>query len=415
MVSIVVGLQWGDEGKGKVSSELGNNAKIVIRATGGNNAGHTVVCNGQKYALHLLPSAIMKDGVLNIIGPGVVVDLDVLIQEIKSIFARKPSAKRLMISDKAHIIFAYHKSMDKLQEELKEHKIGTTGRGIGPCYSDKMSRVGIRMGDLITCTEQELRAKIREAIAIPNILFQNTGHADWVVNENTIYKSCCKWKKYFQRYIVDVQPTISKAINDNTSIVIEGAQAFNLDIDHGDYPFVTSSNPIASGACSGAGIGPMQINNVIGILKAYSSRVGEGPFPTELSCEEGEEGAFIREMGNEYGTTTGRPRRCGWLDLAKVSKAAQINGCSSLCINHIDTVGIIGLKLGHIAVCIGYDENQKPIYEYFGGWKIDSNCKTWKDLPSNAQKYLGFIEEKTHVPVQYIGIGSDDADVIKKW
>lgn len=412
MVTIVVGLQWGDEGKGKVTSELGNNAEVVIRATGGNNAGHTVVYKGKKYALHLLPSSIMKKGVKNIIGPGVVIDPEVLTQEIKIIFGESSAVGKLVISNKAHIIFPYHKSMDQLHEEFKEHKIGTTGRGIGPCYCDKANRVGIRMGDLISCTEIELRAKIREAIAIPNILFQNTGHVEWGVSENTIYELCCKYKQSLESYIVDVQPIINKAIDNNTLIVIEGAQAFNLDIDHGDYPFVTSSNPVSAGACCGAGIGPTQVEKVIGILKAYSSRVGEGPFPTELT---GDEGSVIRELGHEYGTTTGRPRRCGWLDLSKVATAAKINGCTTLCVNHMDTLGLIGLKLQHIKVCIGYDDEKQPIYSYFKGWKIDKCCKTYEELPMNATKYIEFIEEHTGVAVQYIGIGPDDEDVIKRW
>ncbi len=418
MIKEIVGIQWGDEGKGRASHYESKNAEVVVRSTGGNNAGHTVVANGKKYAMHLLPSSIIRDEVKSIIGPGVVVDPDVLISEIETI--RKAGVKinpqKLFISGKAHVIMPHHKELDLLYEEMKENKIGTTKRGIGPCYSEKSDRTGIRMYDLISgkLTTQ----KIEETLEKANILLKQRGHKTF--DKKEVYDLCMKWKEQLQDYICDTQPIIMQAYKNKEDIIIEGAQALYLDIDHGDYPFVTSSNPNASGSASGAGIGPTLVDEVVGVMKSYCSRVGEGPFPTELENEMGDK---IREIGHEYGTTTGRPRRCGWLDLVMIKNAAFVNGLTSLCINHMDTIG----KLDEIKVCVGYKYNNKeidyipmnrekcePVYKTFKGNWDTSNSKKYEDLPENAKEYIKFIEQYTGVKVKYIGIGADEKDTIIK-
>lgn len=416
MIKEIVGIQWGDEGKGRASYYESKAAGVVIRATGGNNAGHTVVANGKKFAMHLLPSSIIRDGVKSVIGPGVVIDPDVLISEIETMKSAgiRINTQKLFISGKAHIIMPHHKELDVLYEEMKTKKVGTTKRGIGPCYSEKSDRTGIRMYDLISGTLTP--DKIKESLKKANILFKETGHPTF--DENEIFKLCQKWKEELGKYICDTQFIIMEAHKNKEDIVIEGAQALYLDLDHGDYPFVTSSNPNASGTASGAGIGPTLIDEVIGVIKAYCSRVGEGPFPTE---QENEIGDKIRDLGHEYGTTTGRPRRCGWLDLVMIRNAAFINGLTGLCVNHVDTIG----KLPEIKVCIGYKYNGKeieyvpmnrevcePIYKTFEGNWDTSKSKTYEDLPENAKKYIEFIEKYTGVKVKYIGIGADESRTI---
>lgn len=417
---VVVGLQWGDEGKGKVTCYEGADSHIVVRATGGNNAGHTIVYDDKKYAMHLLPSAIVRQNCTNIIGAGVVIDPEVLISEIKKLREAGISVTplNLKISDKAHVILPYHKAMDQLQEFYKSSKIGTTGRGIGPCYADKANRVGIRMGDLCMFPIQ-LLSKIKEAVKIPNILFKDSEMEEAICNPYELLKKCIEYKEFLQEYIYDVQPIIFEALEQGKKVLVEGAQATSLDLDYGDYPFVTSSNPNASGTCSGAGIGPLYVESVIGVAKAYCSRVGEGPFPTELlpiiTDEKQEDiGGLIRELGHEYGTTTGRPRRCGWLDLVKLKEACQLNSISSLCINHLDTIGIIGNKLGYIKVCTGYEESGEPIYhEFKGGWEI-LPTREYKDLPIKAQRFIKYIEIYTQTKVNFVGIGPKDDQMIKR-
>lgn len=416
MIKEIVGIQWGDEGKGRASYHESKTAGVVVRATGGNNAGHTVVANGKKFAMHLLPSSIINDNVKSIIGPGVVIDPDVLISEIEEMKGAgiAINTQKLFISGKAHIIMPHHKELDSLYEEMKTKKVGTTKRGIGPCYSEKCDRTGIRMCDLISGTLT--LEKIKESIQKANILLKESGHKTF--NENDIFELCSKWKKELGKYICDTQFIIMETYKNKEDIIIEGAQALYLDLDHGDYPFVTSSNPNASGTASGAGIGPTLIDEVIGVMKAYCSRVGEGPFPTE---QENEIGNQIRNLGHEYGTTTGRPRRCGWLDLVMIKNAAFINGLTNLCLNHIDTIG----KLGEIKVCIGYMYNGEkieyvpmdrakcqPIYKIFEGNWDTTNVKTYEDLPENAKKYIEFIEEYTGVKVKYIGVGADESRTV---
>lgn len=418
MVKVIVGVQWGDEGKGRASHYESKNAKIVVRSTGGNNAGHTVVANGKKFAMHLLPSSIIRDGVLSIIGPGVVIDPKVLISEIEQMKTNGVNIDNinLLISDRAHIILPHHIALDSLSEKLKDNKVGTTGRGIGPSYSEKCDRTNLRMIDLVNT--KNLKDKISQSLRKANALFEKFDYP--IISEDEEYNLCLEYGKKLSNLIGDSEAAIINAYENNENIILEGAQALYLDIDHGDYPFVTSSNPNASGTCSGAGIGPTLVDEVIGVMKAYCSRVGEGPFTTELFDETGDK---IRKLGHEYGTTTGRPRRCGWLDLVMIKNARYINGLTSLCINHMDTIG----KLSEIKVCVEYNykgkeinyvpidrENCTPIYKTFeGNWNTD-NATTYEELPQKAKDYIEFIENYTGIKVKYIGVGADEKRTIIK-
>lgn len=430
----VIGLQWGDEGKGRVACYVSHNAKLVVRATGGNNAGHTVVYNGVKHALHLIPSGIVRESTVSILGPGMVIDPKALCKEISELQANgvKVSPENLLISDRAHLIMPYHKLMDQYQENRRANPIGTTKSGIGPAYSDKYDRSGLRMCDLLTVNVKALTEDIN---FLPDDFFTENG-----INKSKYVKEMIAFLNLYKgklgNYITNTQEVIDYAISQEYGIVLEGAQAWNLDIDHGDYPFCTSSSPNASGTASAAGIGPLNISRVIGIIKAYSSRVGEGPFPTELSNASGD---LIRELGHEYGTTTTRPRRCGWLDLVPLKTAVVANSISELCINHIDTIGKVGLKLGRIKVCTSYKVNgnslpfvmykafgpvnftkssilepgkTRPTYNEFKGWTIPENCHTYDDLPEEAKTYIRFVENYLGVPVTYIGIGPRNEDMI---
>jgi adenylosuccinate synthase len=421
-VKVIIGAFWGDEGKGKCAHYEAADAKVSIRSTGGANAGHTIVVNGKKYAMHLLPSSILREDVKSVIGPGVVVDLEVLADEIKTIKAAgiKPN---LFISDRACIVLPTDKKMDEYVEKIRIFKVGTTKRGIGPAYAAKDYRIALRMGELKSAacpgdTVDKIRCNVEMAIDS-----ECNAHIKDLYYE-TINNYLNEYKDEIIPYICDTQAIINRAISKKQTIVIEGAQAMYLDKDHGDYPYVTSSNPTAAGACCGAGIGPMYVTDVIGVMKAYCSRVGEGPFQTELFDEVGEK---IRELGHEYGTTTGRPRRCGWLDLVRAQNAVMVNSISCWCVNHIDTIGKIGSQFGSIKVCTLYkykgkeidyvpidSQNAKPVYKEFkGGWDT-TGCKTYEDLPVLARNYIAFIEQYTGVPVKYIGIGPADTDVIIK-
>lgn len=430
-VKMIIGLQYGDEGKGRAVHYEAKNASIVIRATGGSNAGHTVVANGKKYAMHLLPSAIIRSDVLSMIGPGVVADLKVLTEEIKQMREAGVKIERdnFAVSERTHITLPHHKQLDRLYEMLKENKVGTTGRGVGTTYEEKARRTNLRMCDLFN-EEAELKHKITENLKVYNVLVAEANKLidDGVYNEEKFplitaeeeYEYCMKYKKTVQEFITDTHPIIDKAIEKDKLIIIEGAQSFWLDNDHGDYPMTTSSNPNASGTASGAGIGPTLISEVIGVIKSYTSRVGNGPFVTEQKNEIGD---LIREWGHEYGTTTGRPRRTGWLDLVMVKHTKNTSGLTSLCINHMDTIG----KFDEIKVCIGYEykgetikhvpidkENCKPIYQALkGGWNTEG-ATTFEELPKEAQDYIYFIEKYTGVPVKYIGVGADEKRTIIK-
>ena len=417
-VDVVLGTFYGDEGKGKIIDYLGSNADIAVRCSGGNNAGHTIEVDGIKFAFHLIPSGILNKGTIAVIGNGVVVDPKVLIEEMENLKEHGYSADNLRISDKAHIILPYHIEMDKLLEENRgSNKIGTTARGIGPAYCDKYERCGIRAEDLISDRFEEL---LTININNKNKIFEMYGH-ETVDLEKTLadYK---EYAKILKPYITDTVTLIHNALDEGKKVICEGAQATLLDIDFGSYPFVTSSNPSIGGVCTGSGVGARDIGEVYGVLKAYSSRVGAGPYVTEQNNEIGD---TIRELGHEYGTTTKRPRRCGWLDLVALKYAVRLNGITGLAVNHVDTIG----KLDNIKLCVAYNCNGKEttdfstnvdflnnsyaVYEDFDGNFGDiSNCKSFEELPDNAKKYLRRIEEFTGVPVKFIGTGAGREDMI---
>lgn len=411
-VDVVLGSFYGDEGKGKIIDYLSQSADISVRCSGGNNAGHSIEIDGKKFAFHLIPSGILNKNTIAVIGNGVVIDPKVLIEEIENIKSNGYSVENLRISDKAHIIFPYHVQMDKLQEELrKEEKIGTTCRGIGPVYCDKYERCGIRMGDLVN---KKFEKQLRENAEAKNKIFQLYNHQ--TINVDELIAEYNEYADILKKYVVDTIDLLHNAIEENKKILCEGAQATLLDIDFGNYPYVTSSNPSIGGVCTGTGIGAKYIGEVYGVLKAYSSKVGEGPYLTEQDNEIGDR---IRELGHEYGTTTKRPRRCGWLDLVALKYAVMINGITGLAINHVDTIG----KLEKIKLCVGYKKDGKvnmnfstdidyvskcePVYEEFEGNFGDiSHIKNREDLPENAKKYLKRIEEIVKVPIKFIGTGA---------
>ncbi len=422
-VRVVVGTQWGDEGKGKYIDMLAEKSDIIVRFSGGNNAGHTIVANGAKYALHLIPSGILHTDKMCIIGNGVVVDPAVLLKEMKDLNERGVTTDHLLISDRAHLIMPYHVYLDELQENFRSdgNKIGTTKRGIGPCYADKIERSGIRMCDLID--EEEFIKKVKANLELKNLVIEKV-YGGKVFKAETIIDEYLGYAKQLKKYITDTTSILANAIDEGKDILFEGAQANFLDIDFGTYPYVTSSNPIAGGVCTGGGIGPVYVTEVYGVLKAYTSRVGSGPFPTEQNNEIGD---TIRELGWEYGTTTGRPRRCGWLDTVMIKYAAKINGLTSLAINHVDTIG----KLKEIKLCVGYNKGGQlintfpaslkelakcePVYETFEPWNEDiSDCRSFDELPQNAKKYLNRIEELVGVKIGLIGVGKDREQIIKR-
>ena len=419
-VRVVVGTQWGDEGKGKYIDMLAKDSDLVVRFSGGNNAGHTIVADGVKYALHLIPSGILHKDKVCIIGNGVVVDPAVLLKEMDDLAKKGISTDKLLISDRAHVIMPYHRLLDELQEGQRgSANLGTTKRGIGPAYADKIERCGIRMCDFID--QEQFDMKVRENLLVKNQIIEKVYggkglDADQIINEYTSYAN------RLEKHVMDVNSIIGDAVEEGRNILFEGAQATFLDLDFGTYPFVTSSNPVAGGVCTGAGIGPKVIDEIYGVLKAYTSRVGTGPFPTE---QDNEIGDTIRELGWEYGTTTGRPRRCGWLDTVMIRYAARINGLTALAINHVDTIG----KLDKIKLCTAYRKNGEivrnfpaslkelakcePVYEEFDSWKEDiSSVRIFEDLPANAKKYLKRIEELVGVNIGLIGIGKDREQTI---
>lgn len=418
-VTEIIGLQYGDEGKGKVSCYETSNAAMVIRSTGGSNAGHTVVYKGKKYALHLIPSGIVREGAISVLAPGMVIDPSELIEEIKMLRSAgiKVTPKTLMVSDRARIVMPYHRKLDLFLEKKKKKPVGTTGRGIGPAYASQAYRIGLRMFDLLKDDVVEWCKNIisQELATLPEEL----SRGDAYVRE--MAEKCKEYAEFLKPFICNTQKIVNDYIREGKKIVIEGAQAYSLDIDHGDYPFVTSSHPNASGTAAAVCIGPTNVSEVIGVIKAYTSRVGEGPFVTELKDSIGDK---IRELGHEYGTTTGRPRRCGWLDLVQVKESVESNGVTALAVNHVDTIG----KLAILCTCVKYvygeeiidyspidKENVYPLYYHFlGKWQISEDCHSYEDLPKEAKRYIEFIENFTGVPVRYIGIGPRDEDVIIK-
>lgn len=416
-VNVVLGAFYGDEGKGKVIDYLSGNAKYAVRFSGGNNAGHQVEVNGVKFAFHLLPSGILNKGTKAILGNGVVIDPKVLIEEIENLKKHGYPCDNLYISEKAHVIFPYHIALDAMQEDIRKNKIGTTKRGIGPAYCDKFERCGIRMEDFISRGFKEL---LKENVKNKNIILKAFKHDK--LNFNDIYKEYKEYAKILKPYVTDTTTMLHKAIKKNENILCEGAQATLLDIDHGSYPFVTSSNPTIGGVSTGTGIGARYINEVIGVIKAYSSRVGEGPYVTELFDATGDK---IRELGHEYGTTTKRPRRCGWLDIVALNYAIRVNGLTAIAMNHLDTVG----KLDKIKICVAYEyknkkteffrtnihflNKSKPIYEEFDGNFGDiSKCKSFDELPDKAKTFVNRIEELTDTPIKFIGTGAGRENII---
>ena len=417
MTDVVLGLFYGDEGKGKLIDYLSTNSDYSVRFSGGNNAGHQVKANGKKFAFHLIPSGILNKNCKAILGNGVVIDPKVLIEEIESLKANGYDCSNLYISDKAHVIFPYHVLFDKMQEEIrKERKIGTTGRGIGPAYEDKFQRCGIRMEDFIS---DDFDRYLKDNIDTKNKILRSFDYGE--INYNKVLREYKEYANYLKQYVCDTTKMLHKAIKDEKYIVCEGAQATLLDIDFGTYPYVTSSNPTIGGVSTGTGIGSRYIDNVYGVIKAYSSRVGEGPYVTELTDEVGDK---IRELGHEYGTTTGRPRRCGWLDLVALNYAIMLNGVTGIAMNHLDTVG----KLDKIKLCTAYEvdgkkeeyfssnldflQKAKPIYEEFDGDFDIEGFNSYDSLPTNAKKYVEAIEDITNTPITFIGTGPDRSDVI---
>ena len=412
---VVVGTQWGDEGKGKVVDLLAAKADMIVRFQGGANAGHTLVVEGRQFIFHIIPSGILYEGKKCLIGNGLVVDPEVLLEEIESLGKSGiiVDSNRLSLSEKVHIIMPYHKAIDLAKEVAKgKGKIGTTGRGIGPCYEDKVARTGIRAVDLTDpeILEEKIRANLREKnFYLTKFLDAKPLEAD------PILEKYIQLAERLKPYITDVSIELDQTLKAGGNILFEGAQGTHLDIDHGTYPFVTSSNPVAGSACAGAGIGPTQLHHILGIVKAYTTRVGAGPFVTEL---EDEAGNYIQERGKEFGATTGRRRRCGWLDLVVVRDSARLNGLSSLAITKLDVL----TGLDQLKVCVGYDiEGQRiasrpasmkkmaqcrPIYKEMPGWQEDiSQARQVNDLPENARAYIRTIEEITDVPVSFISVG----------
>ncbi|MEU1667251.1 adenylosuccinate synthase [Streptomyces sparsogenes] len=418
---VLLGAQWGDEGKGKATDLLGGSVDYVVRYQGGNNAGHTVVVGDQKYALHLLPSGILSPGCTPVIGNGVVVDPAVLLSELSGLNARGIDTSKLLISGNAHLITPYHTTLDKVSERfLGKRKIGTTGRGIGPAYADKINRVGIRVQDIFD--ESILRQKVEAALDFKNQILAKLYNRRAITVEQVV-EELLGYADQLRGFVADTTLILNDAIDDGKVVLFEGGQGTLLDVDHGTYPFVTSSNPTAGGACTGTGVGPTKINRVIGILKAYTTRVGAGPFPTELFDEDGDK---LRTIGGERGVTTGRDRRCGWFDAVIARYATRVNGLTDFFLTKLDV--LTGWE--RIPVCVAYEidgkrvdelpysqtdfHHAKPIYETLPGWSEDiTQAKSFDQLPKNAQKYVQALEEMSGAPISAIGVGPGRDETIQ--
>lgn len=417
---VIVGSQWGDEGKGKVIDYLASEADVVVRGQGGNNAGHTVVVGDEKYALHLIPSGILNKKAVNVIGNGVVFDPEGFLKEIDGLEAKGIDTSTIKISERAHVVFPYHKLIDRLAEEARgKDKIGTTAKGIGPTYMDKVERSGIRICDLMN--EEVFETKVRNQVEAKNTIITKI-YGGEPLNADEIVNNYRAYADRIRPYVADTTVIVYDAVKANKKVLLEGAQGALLDIDFGTYPYVTSSHPISGGFAIGAGIGPNMIEEVIGITKAYTTRVGKGPFVTELENEIGDK---IRVAGNEFGTTTGRPRRCGWLDLVIVKYAARINGMTCMSLMLLDVLsGFDTLK-----ICTGYEYNGQrmdhfpadlnvlgkcqPIYEELKGWQEDiTKCSSYDELPEAAKAYIKRIEEVVGVPVKIVSVGPKRSQTI---
>lgn len=417
-VDVVIGCFYGDEGKGKVIDYLASDADIAVRATGGDNAGHTIKVNGVKFAMHLIPSGLLSGHTVGIIGNGVVLNPEVLLEEIDTLKSHGYDVDTyLKISDKTQIILPYHRMMDLALEKARSAKIGTTGKGIGPAYCDKYERSGLRMEDLYA---DDFKVRLESLVASRKALlkfYDPEGNYDELLDFEAVYRAYTDYAAQLKPYVCDAVTMLHKALEEGKKVLVEGAQATLLDIDFGSYPFVTSSNPTIGGILTGTGLSASDIGNVYGIIKAYSSRVGEGPYVTELLDETGDR---IRELGHEYGTTTGRPRRCGWLDLVALKYAKRVNGLTALCVNHLDTIG----KFEKIQVCTAYEVNgkrtedfstnmrflsdAKPVYtELDGDFGDIEGITEFEALPPKAQTYIRFIEDYIGIPVKFVGTGAD--------
>ncbi len=410
---VIVGAQWGDEGKGKATDLLGGAVDYVVKFNGGNNAGHTVVVGDETYALHLLPSGVLTPGVVPVIGNGVVVDLGVLFEEVEALAARGVDTSRLVVSANAHVVAPYNQVLDTVTERfLGARRIGTTGRGIGPTYADKMNRIGVRIQDLFD--EKILLQKVEGALELKNQVLAKVYNRR-AIDVEEVVTELLSYRERLGPMVADTGLLLSRALSAGSTVLLEAGQATLLDVDHGTYPFVTSSNATAGGACTGSGIPPTQIDKVVAILKAYTTRVGEGPFPTELA---GEAGDALRTTGREYGTTTGRPRRCGWFDAVLARYAVRVNGVTDFVLTKLDV--LTGLE--RIPMCVGYDvdgvrhdelpmsqsdfHHAVPVYEHRPGWEEDiSSCRRFADLPAPAQAYVRAVEEVSGAPVAVIGVG----------
>ena len=417
----LLGAQWGDEGKGKATDLLGGRVDYVVRYQGGNNAGHTVVIGDRSYALHLLPSGILSPGVIPVIGNGVVVDPQVLLDEMAGLTERGIDCSRLLISANAHLITSYHVTLDKVSERfLGKAKIGTTGRGIGPSYADKVGRLGIRVQDLFD--PSILRQKVEGALEGKNQILVKVFNRR-AIDVDEITEELLGYADVLRPYVVDTALVLNRALDQGKTVLLEGGQGTLLDVDHGTYPFVTSSNPTAGGACTGSGIGPTRPTRVIGILKAYTTRVGSGPFPTELFDDDGER---LQRVGGEVGVTTGRSRRCGWFDAPIARYATRVNGLTDIFLTKLDVLS--GFE--QIPVCVAYEvegerfpeipmsqtdfHHAKPVYEYLPGWSEDiSQAKSLTELPTEAREYVEFLQEVSGAPISAIGVGPDrDATIV---
>ncbi|MBT4288973.1 MAG: adenylosuccinate synthase [Deltaproteobacteria bacterium] len=415
--TIVVGSQWGDEGKGKLVDILADQAGTVVRFQGGNNAGHTVMFGDKKFILHLIPSGILQDNTKCVIGNGLVVDLEALLDEIKGLLNLGISCVgRLFISDAANIIMPYHRLLDQAREErLKSNKIGTTGRGIGPAYEDKVGRVGVRFADIEN--NSFFKEKIDHFVNDKNLILQHVlGFKGPFLNSDEVFEQLLSFYKELEPYVCDTSELIAEEMKSGQHILFEGAQGSFLDIDHGTYPFVTSSNTTAGGACAGSGVGPSKIDKVVAIVKAYTTRVGEGPFPTELFDDDGK---HLAKVGQEFGATTGRPRRCGWFDACLVKKSVRLNGFTDLAITKMDIMD----QMKTIKICVAYTDKSgkkynslpskqsllselQPIYEELEGWMSDTvGITEYADLPEKAKLYLKRIEDLVEVPISAVSTG----------
>lgn len=418
--AMVLGTQWGDEGKGKIVDYLAQKADVVIRSQGGNNAGHTVVADGQSFALRLLPSGILFSEKTCIIGNGVVVNPEVLLEEIDGMVKKGVTISKLEVSTRAHVIMPYHTRIDEEDEKLRgDDKIGTTKNGIGPCYADKINRVGIRIGDLMD--RDVFYQKLKTNLELKNRLFATYYNCEGFDFEE-IFTKYTALAERIRPYVKDTEYSANQYIKEGKKVLFEGAQATMLDLDHGTYPFVTSSNPTAGGACVGSGVGPRMMSNIIGVVKAYTTRVGAGPFPAEQSNKIGE---YLRETGHEFGTVTGRSRRCGWFDSVVVRYAAMLNSLDYLAITRLDildgldTINICkgymykGIELKEYPESLNILQDVEPVYEELPGWKTDiSGCKSYDELPENARYYVERISQLVGVPLGIVSVGPDRSQTI---